>query len=93
MNLSKSQEKIVNTTAKEVVVIAAAASGKTATLVARIQHLLDIGVDPTKIVMITFTNAAAEEIAERMARSFSILVSICNLLQMSFIRDFWSSVS
>lgn len=91
MNLSKSQEKIVNTTAKEVVVIAAAASGKTATLVARIQHLLDIGVDPTKIVMITFTNAAAEEIAERLGKPKGLFVgtihSYANYLLLSCGQD------
>ena len=36
MNLSKQQEAIVNTTANKVVVIASAASGKTAVLVERI---------------------------------------------------------
>jgi superfamily I DNA/RNA helicase len=57
---------IVNTTASKVVVIAAAASGKTRTLVARTQHLLQNGVNPKKIVVITFTNSAAEELGDRL---------------------------
>ena len=56
MKLSKQQEAIVNATASKIVVIASAAAGKTAVLTARIQHLLDSGVDPHKIVAITFTN-------------------------------------
>lgn len=66
MELSKQQEKIVTTSASKVVVIASAASGKTAVLVERVRYLLDNGVDPKKIVMITFTNSAAEEMAERL---------------------------
>lgn len=68
MNLSKQQEEIVKTTASKVVVVASAASGKTAVLVERARFLLDSGVDPKKIVIITFTNAAAEELAERLGR-------------------------
>lgn len=46
--------------------IASAASGKTATLVARTQRLLDEGTDPKLMVVITFTNAAAEELSTRL---------------------------
>ena len=66
MELSKQQKQIVETTADKVVVIASAASGKTAVLVERVSHLLKKGCDPKKIVLITFTNAAAEELAERL---------------------------
>lgn len=66
MNLSKQQEAIVKTNADKVVVIASAASGKTAVLTERVRHLLESGVDPKKIVLITFTNAAAEELADRL---------------------------
>lgn len=66
MNLSKQQEAIVTTTADKVVVIASAASGKTAVLTERVKHLLSHGADPKKVVLITFTNAAAEELADRL---------------------------
>ena len=66
MELSKEQQAIVEATEDQVVVIASAASGKTAVLVERVRHLLNKGVDPRKIVVITFTNAAAEELAERL---------------------------
>lgn len=64
--LTEQQEKIVNTTANKVVVIASAAAGKTTVLVERVRHLLSNGVDPKGIVLITFTNAAAEELSDRL---------------------------
>lgn len=50
-----------------VVLMAAAGSGKTSTLVKRTQYLIDdLSVKPENIMMITFTNKAAGEIRERV---------------------------
>ena len=43
-------------------------TGKTRTLVARVESLLDDGVDPRRILLLTFSNRAAGEIAERIAQ-------------------------
>lgn len=43
-------------------------TGKTKTLVARILHLLDDGVTPEAILVLTFSTRAAEELRERVAR-------------------------
>ena len=48
-------------------IIAGAGSGKTHTLISRIEHLVDSGVSPERIVMLTFTNAAADEMRDRAA--------------------------
>lgn len=66
MELSKKQREIVETEHSKVVVLSSSASGKTRTLTARLSYLLDKGIDPTGIVMITFTNMAAEEMRERI---------------------------
>ena len=51
-----------------VVLLAAAGSGKTATIVKRTEYLIDdLNVKPENIMMITFTNKAAKEIVERVA--------------------------
>lgn len=42
-------------------------TGKTRTLVARIGHLLDAGVDPRHVLVLTFSNKAAGELVERVA--------------------------
>lgn len=66
MKLSYLQERIVHSTEKNIIVIAAAASGKTRVLTERVKWLLDQGADPNKMVVFTFTNAAAEEIRSRI---------------------------
>ena len=43
-------------------------TGKTRTLVARVESLLDDGVDPRRILLLTFSNKAAGEMADRIAR-------------------------
>ena len=59
-------EQSINNT---VVLLAAAGSGKTTVLVKRTEYLIDdLKVDPQNIMMITFTNKAANEIRERVAK-------------------------
>lgn len=43
-------------------------TGKTRTLVARVESLLDEGVDPRRILLLTFSTKAAGEMAERIAQ-------------------------
>jgi DNA helicase-2/ATP-dependent DNA helicase PcrA len=89
--ISNQQNKIVTTDADRVVVIASAASGKTTVLVERVKYLLGKGVDPKKIVVITFTNAAAEELAERLNHPKGLFIgtihSYANYLLLANGRD------
>jgi DNA helicase-2/ATP-dependent DNA helicase PcrA len=50
-------------------IAAGAGSGKTKTLVSRLLHLLKTGVPPEKIIAITFTNKAANEMKKRVAQT------------------------
>lgn len=43
-------------------------TGKTQTLVSRVEGLLEDGVDPRRILLLTFSNKAAGEMAERIGR-------------------------
>jgi DNA helicase-2/ATP-dependent DNA helicase PcrA len=51
-------------------IIASAGTGKTSTIVGRIAHLLQNGVKPSKILLLTFTNKAAGEMLARVGRYY-----------------------
>ncbi|MBO4301401.1 MAG: UvrD-helicase domain-containing protein [Desulfovibrio sp.] len=53
-----------------VMVLAGPGAGKTRVLVGRLQHLMHDGMEPARLMTITFTRRAAAEIRERLLRSF-----------------------
>ena len=88
MELNDLQKVIVETEEPKVVVIASAAAGKTAVLTERLKFLLKKGVDPSKIVCITFTNAASEELRNRVGNYPSLFISFhCFEMILHFCRD------
>ena len=68
--LDADQRRAVQHKAGPLLVVAGAGSGKTRAIVARIVRLVRDGVPPRRIVGITFTNRAAEEMRDRVARQF-----------------------
>lgn len=84
MKFTTIQEAIIKTKEPHVVVASAAASGKSAVIVERLRYLLNQGVDPFKIVAITFTNNAASVMYERLGKPQGLFIgtvhSYCNYL-------------
>lgn len=69
MDFTKDQQKVIDLRGKNILVSAAAGSGKTAVLVERILALIsdsDNPVDIDRLLVVTFTNAAAAEMRERI---------------------------
>ena len=65
--LNEQQLAAVTAAPGPLLVIAGAGSGKTRTLTYRVAYLLENGIDPRNILLLTFTNRAAREMLGRVA--------------------------
>jgi DNA helicase-2/ATP-dependent DNA helicase PcrA len=63
--LNPAQYEAVTTYNGSLLVLAGAGSGKTRTLVYRVAHMVEDGIDPASILLLTFTRRAAEEMLQR----------------------------
>jgi DNA helicase-2/ATP-dependent DNA helicase PcrA len=70
--LNDEQKEVVFAGNGPILVIAGAGSGKTRTLVYRVSRLIESGVDPSKILLLTFTNRAAREMMRRVEALLTI---------------------
>jgi DNA helicase-2/ATP-dependent DNA helicase PcrA len=88
--LNESQKQAVYKTDGPVMILAGAGSGKTRTLVARIQFLLEEkNISPYQVLAVTFSNKAAREMRERLASNTQINV---NALQVTTFHAFCAKV-
>lgn len=67
LNLDKYQTKAVMATEQNQLIVAGAGAGKTRTIVAKINYLLQLGIMAVRILAITFTNKAADEMKKKVA--------------------------
>ena len=65
--LNEQQLAAVTASPGPLLVIAGAGSGKTRTLTYRVAYLLENGIDPRNILLLTFTNKAARQMLDRVA--------------------------
>lgn len=93
MTKNDAQEQAINTIDGQIIVIACPGSGKTTTLVRRINHMVnDLNIPSEEILMLTFTNAAAKEMKERYHKqygkdnaTFCTIHSLCLALLKKFL--------
>jgi DNA helicase-2/ATP-dependent DNA helicase PcrA len=69
-NLNEQQLAAASCNSGHNLIIASAGTGKTSTIVGRIAKLINSGVNPRKILLLTFTNKAASEMITRVAKFF-----------------------
>ncbi|MCA1690849.1 MAG: UvrD-helicase domain-containing protein, partial [Actinobacteria bacterium] len=63
--LNCEQRRVVEHDCSPLLVLAGAGTGKTATLAARVGHLLERGVQPERVCLLTFSRRAAGEMLRR----------------------------
>jgi superfamily I DNA/RNA helicase/DNA polymerase III epsilon subunit-like protein len=91
---SPQQRKAVEAPLGPLLVIAGPGAGKTFCLIYRIQHLIQrLGIPPRRILAVTFTNKAAEEIATRLHKTRGLLAEditrgTLHATCLSILRDF-----
>lgn len=78
--LNKNQKMAASTIDQHVRIIAGAGSGKTRVLMARIVYLVrEIGIMPNRILAITFTNKATNEMKERLHAQLGDMASVVRI--------------
>ena len=75
--LDREQREVVLSEEDNTLVIAGAGAGKTTTVAAKVRYLVEKrGLDPSKILVISFTNKAVEELRERINHNLRIACPI-----------------
>lgn len=74
--LNPEQLAVVEAPASPVLVIAGAGSGKTRTLIYRLARMLESGIPPEQILLLTFTNRAAAEMRKRAGQLVTAIPGI-----------------
>lgn len=96
--LDESQRAAAHSTHTPLLVAAGPGTGKTRTLVGRILHLLDESVAPDKIVALTFSNKAGEEMRERVERlapdaAPGIWIGTFHAFGLELLRRYWQQAA
>lgn len=68
--LNTEQQSAVNCINGQLLVVACPGSGKTTVIIERVKHMLDTGINPESILVITFTKEAAMQMAERYEKEY-----------------------
>lgn len=68
MILSKEKQQIIKDDTHNIKVVAGPGSGKTTLIIEKVYELVKKGVSPNKILIITYTNKAAEDIERKISK-------------------------
>ena len=96
IGLNEAQRRAASAVDRPVIIVAGPGTGKTRTLTHRVAHLVsDLGEDPESVLAVTFTNRAADEMAERLRgllgqRAERLTVSTFHAFCLAVLRRFAS---
>jgi DNA helicase-2/ATP-dependent DNA helicase PcrA len=88
-DLNPKQQEAIRHVEGPMLILAGAGSGKTRVVTYRIAHLLEMGILPSDIVAVTFTNKAAEEMRTRvrLLKGAHVLTSTFHSLGARILRE------
>lgn len=72
---NKKQQEAIDTLKGSVMLLAGPGTGKTFTVINRIEKMLTSGVNPTSILCLTFSDAAANEMRKRLIKKTGVIAS------------------
>ena len=96
--LNPEQQKAVKCVEGPVLIVAGAGSGKTRVLTSRIAYLIELGVEPDRILALTFTKKAAGEMKERIAamvggrKAWRLWMGTFHSIFIRFLREYADSI-
>ncbi len=67
---NQAQEEAISTINGPLLLVSCPGSGKTTTLIRRIYHMIESGISPNRILMVTFTNAAALDMQAKYQKMY-----------------------
>ena len=92
VTLDKYQKKAVEFVDKPLVINAGPGAGKTRVIIERVLYLIENGASPESILVITFTNKAADELRERFKKDTKLDLNVINQMRISTIHSFCRSI-
>ncbi len=92
VNLDDYQKQAVQYMGKPLVINAGPGAGKTRVIIERVLFLIENGANPESILVITFTNKAADELRERFKKDTKIELNVINQMRISTIHSFCRSL-
>lgn len=85
---NENQQKCINNLNGQIMVLAGPGTGKTFTIIRRIEHILNSGCSAEKILCLTFSDAAAGEMQHRLIKEIGICASAVKVFTYhSFCND------
>ena len=92
VTLDDYQKRAVEFIEKPLVINAGPGAGKTRVIIERVLYLIEMGANPESILVITFTNKAADELRERFKKDTKLELNVINQMRISTIHSFCRSI-